>query len=76
LAVVLPAVDFLAVAEALDAGFFAAVIRLELLVPVVAFSAAGGFIAEIVLAAFVSASAAVANALVAVLIVFMAVFIA
>ena len=43
---------------------------------VVAFAAAGGLMAEIVLAALVSASAAVANALVAVFIVFMAVFIA
>ncbi len=69
----LPAVVFLAAVVFFAAGFFAAVV---FLVPVVALGAAGGLMAEMVLAAFVSASAAVASALVALSIVFMAVFIA
>jgi hypothetical protein len=56
--------------------FAAVVLRAVPARVVVALAAAGGLMAEIVLAALVSASAAAARALVAVFIVFMAVFIA
>jgi hypothetical protein len=75
-------VFFAAVVRDLAAGFFAAVVlravvvRLVLRPAVAVLAAAGGLMAEMVLAALVSDSAATASALVAVFIVFIAVFIA
>jgi hypothetical protein len=69
------AVVFLAVVDL--AGFFAVDVLRAVVARVDAgFAAAGGLMAEMVLAALVSASAAAASALVAVFIVFIAVFIA
>ncbi|MCW2944737.1 MAG: hypothetical protein JWR24_1454 [Actinoallomurus sp.] len=74
------AVAFLVAVDAADfaVDFFGVDVRPAVVLRVVAVDlpGTGGLMDEIVLAAFVSASAAVARALVAVLIVFMAVFIA